>query len=131
MQIYIGNLSSVFTSDDLAPLFEGCDEIPSFTFKSYTKSNVHYYYALASIESESLAREVITRNQKKKIKNRKIEFHAYKDRSVFNERRAFGWGNKPWTSEERRKVDRRLVQEEIVNRDILKAVGSNVIKVQF
>ena len=109
MQIYIGNLSSTTSSIDLEPLFEDIEERPSFTFRSYQKDRVHFYYALTSIEPESRARELIARNDRKSVKNRNIVLHPYKDRSVFNERRSFGWGNKQWTGEERRKIDRRQV----------------------
>jgi len=108
MQIYIGNLSSTVSSIDLESLFEDIEERPSFTFRSYQKDRMNFYYALTSIEPETLARELIARNNRKSVKNRNIVLHPYKDRSVFNERRAFGWGKKQWAGEERRKVDRRF-----------------------
>jgi len=112
MQIYIGNLSEKIRSFDLAPLFKGYGEYPSFKFKYYFKDYRRFYYALTSDMPESLARRAITKYHMTRIKNRAIEIHAYKERSVFNERRAFGWGSKQWSSDERRNVDRRHVQSD-------------------
>lgn len=109
MQIYIGNLSPKITCYDLGQLLEPAGGCPSFEFRSYQKGRKQFYYALTSIEPDSLARELISRHNRKQIKNRTIELHAYNDRSIFNERRAFGWGGKHWTGKERRNVDRRLI----------------------
>lgn len=110
MQIYIGNLSAEITSFDLAPLFKGYDENPSFQFRYFLDGYKRNYYALTSDIPETMAVNVIARRHMTRIKDRAIMLHAYQERSIMNERRAFGWGSKQWGSDERRNVDRRGVQ---------------------
>ena len=115
MQIYIGNLSAETTSMDLAQVFMGYGEdYPSFSFKYYQRGNKRFYFALTSIEPESLARKVIGRRNMKRIKGRSIVLHAYKDRALSNERRALNWRSQTWDADERRKTDRRHLQHDKV-----------------
>lgn len=114
MQIYIGNLSPKITSFNLVSLFEGYGKCPSFDFRTYQKDDEQRYYAVTSIEPESLAKDFIDRRNMTRIKDRIIVLREYKSRSVFNERREFGWGSKKWLFDERRKVDRRFVEHDKV-----------------
>lgn len=131
MQIYIGNLSTKITSYDLGQLFDGNGECPSFKFKYYQKDHKRFYYALTSIEPESLAKNIMARCNLKRIKNKMIVLHAYKNRSVFNERREFCWGSKPWTPEERRKVDRRLFSHDEKINDIMEPIDPPPAQAHF
>ena len=117
MRIYIGNLSSEITSIDLAKFFSGFGKQLRFEFKYYVKGEKRFYYASTSIEHRKSAEKAIKRRNLKRINNRVVMVRAYKERGIFNERRALNWREKIWEAEERRVTERRTTQYSKIVKD--------------
>jgi hypothetical protein len=123
MQIYIGNLSHEISSHDLMRLFRGFEDHTSFEFKYYMRGEKRFYFALTSIEPESVAIKAIKRCHMKRIKGRLIVIRDYKGRALVNERRSLDWREKLWDSDERRATERRNIQHDKNVNDIAEYQG--------
>lgn len=108
MEVYVGILPASTTQSDLIRLFLPVDKQVRVEMKTHDlREGGKSFYAIVSFSSDKLAHKAIKKLHQTEFHGGIIEVREYLHRSYNNERRALGWRNQPWESEERRTHERR------------------------
>jgi RNA recognition motif-containing protein len=114
MEVFIGNLSSTTTLNDVMHFFKGFAKKARFRMVNHKLENGgRSYYAVADFDNDKLALKAIKRLNGGVIRGEVVVMREFIHRSYNNERRAVNWRDKPWNGPERRRSERRekVVQE--------------------
>ncbi len=126
MDVFVGNPPPSFTRESLRQLFIRTITKPSsklLFWKSQSKHRVQVKqfvkqvsgkprrYFVVHIEKNNLALLAIKRLNFKVVDGRRLVVREYYSRGYMNERRVINWREQPWVKSERRKSERRTVQQ--------------------
>jgi RNA recognition motif-containing protein len=110
MKIYIGNLPSQGTPEELSKLLQpyGCRNGIEFNAWQNREGRLSYF-AVVDTESERAAQKLIKDLRNQRFLDSFLEVREFHTRqSYHNERRGLNWRDQQWQGEERRVQERRL-----------------------
>lgn len=107
MELYVGQLKSKDTIEDLKLLFKGYDKKASFEIIKLKRESGSLYYGLVNIDSERLARKALKKLNAAMLNGHPVAVREFEYRSGGNERRSLNWRELPWDTTERRLSERR------------------------
>ncbi len=126
MDVFVGNAPSSFTREILHQLFIRTVAKPGSKLLFWKPKNRHQIqikqfvkqvfgkprrYFVVHIETSNLALLAIKRLNFKVVDGRRLIVREYHSRGYMNERRVINWREQPWSKIERRKSERRMIQQ--------------------
>ena len=107
MELYVGQLTSSDTIEDLKQLFKGYDKKARFEIIKLKRESGTLYYGMVNIVSERLARKALKKLNAARLNGHPVAVREFEYRSGGNERRSLNWRDLPWERTERRLNERR------------------------
>ena len=108
MEVFIGNLSSTTTLNDVMHFFKGFAKKARFRMVNHKlETGERSYYAVADFENDKLALKAIKKLNGGVIRGEIVTMREFIHRTYTNERRALNWRDKTWDGPERRRNERR------------------------
>lgn len=107
MELYVGQLSSQDTVEDLRQFFKAFARKAGFKIVKLIRPSGPVYIGVVSMESEKLAAKAIRKLHTRKLNGRRVTVREFIYRSGGNERRALNWRERVWNGIERRMAERR------------------------
>ncbi len=126
MDVFVGNAPSSFTREILRQLFIRTVAKPGSKLLFWKPKNRYQVqikqfvkqvsgkprrYFVVHIETSNLALLAIKRLNLKVVDGRRLIVREYHSRGYMNERRVINWREQPWGKIERRKSERRTIQQ--------------------